>query len=205
MAASTDEKPTIQERYRAAIRTRTLASDPRTVKSPSDVLGAMALADRRLTSGWVPTGPDGQGYTLHNGSELAVPLERLFAGDNRAARAIVEILAGMVWGRAKAQRLKPKVVAWEAFDIARACLAWHRDGRCKACGGHGYELVAGAARPTLSERECQPCRGLGKIPFEEAFPADRRDLARWLVAEMDRAMGQAGPAAMDALADRMNL
>ncbi len=197
---------TLEERYRASINTSNLGSDPRTFRSPSDVVGAYGLADKRLTDGWVPTGP-GQGYRIPE-APLAVPLERLFAGDRRAAHEIVRILAGMAWSKAKAQKMKPALGRAEAHDLACACLAWHMGGVCKACGGHGYETIPGTK--TLSDRDCEACRGTGKIPFEDAIdPSKRnhalRELARWLVAEMTREAGNAGPRAMEAIAARMSL
>jgi hypothetical protein len=171
-----------------------------------DVLGAFGLADKHLTEGWVTTGP-GEGYRIKE-ARLAVPLSRLFAGDHGAAHAIVRILAGMAWSKAQSMSLKPKLGRAAAHDLAIACLAWHMGGTCKVCGGHGYSAIPGT--PALSERECEPCRGTGKIPFEDAIdPTKRnlglRELARWLVVEMEREAGNAAPVAMRALSDRMRL
>jgi hypothetical protein len=90
-----------------------------------------------------------------------------------------------------------------AHDMACACLAWHRNGRCTACGGHGLTLIPGTK--THSEHECQPCRGSGKVLFDQQFRQDHQQLARWLVSEMERAAGRAGPIAMRSLADDMEL
>lgn len=172
-----------------------------------DVLGAYGLADMRLTEGWVRTGEHGEGYRIMQ-APLAVPLARLFAGDRRAAHDIVRKLAEMAWGKARALRLKPHMGRAEAHDVACSCLAWHMNGTCRACGGHGYSKIPGT--PQLSERECEDCGGTGKIPFEDAIdPTKRneglREVARWLVTEMEREAGNAGPAAMRSLADRMSL
>ncbi len=184
-------KPTIQERYRAAVHSRDMTVDPKTFRSDSDVAGAYGLADKRLCAGGD-----------HNGdfppSPLSVPLERFFAGDGRAASTIVEILALMAYKRAR--HLKVRCNEPTAQDMAKACLAWHRDGKCKHCGGHGFEMIPGA--PTLSERPCSHCLN-GRIPLEAQFPPELRELAGWMVSQMERAAGRAGPAAMQAIAGGM--
>ncbi len=171
----------IQERYASAIRSRNLRSEERTTYSDSDVIGAY---------GWAST----QG-------SLAVDLERLFAGDNGAAGAVVETLAELARGKATAMRMK--IGSAQAVDMARACLAWHRDGTCRPCGGHGKLVIPGTK--THGDRDCQVCRGTGKRPFEREFHPEKRQLARWLLAEMQRATAEAGPAAMRALAPRLEL
>jgi hypothetical protein len=191
----------IKERYSAAINSKSLVVDERTTFADSDVLGAMGIADRRLTDGWVTTGPEA-GYRIPK-APLAATLERLLAGDNRAAREIVATMSDMVWSRADNERTKPKVTRGAAYDMACACLAWYRHGTCKSCGGHGYELIPGA--PTLSDRQCKACEGAGKIPFADQFDRAHVDLARWLLTEMDAALGRAGPAAMQAISQRMEL
>jgi hypothetical protein len=188
------------DRYASAVHARSLVVDERTTYSDSDVLGAMGLAAKHLAAGWVTTGPE-EGYPIRE-APLAVPLQRLLAGDNRAAHEIVGILAGMVWGKAERERVKPKLTRVMAHDMACGCLAWHRHGTCTSCRGHGYDLIPGA--PMLSERECKPCHGTGKIPFEDQFKDEHVDLARWLLAEMERALGRAGPAAMATIAPRLD-
>lgn len=186
----------IAERYASAIRSSNLKVDMHTADGADPlVLGAMGIADRELTEG-----KTSQGDPVKP-SPLAVPLERLFLGDNAAAAAVVEILGRMAWERAKAQRIRLKRV--EASDMARACLAWHRDGKCKACGGHGFLLIKGT--PTIGNKQCKVCKGKGSIPFEKHFPDERLLVARWLVDEMQRAQGRAGPRAMAKLADALTL
>lgn len=184
----------ITDRYNSAVRSSNLKTQPSTT-GDTDVLGAMGLADRDLCRGH-----DSAGERVHP-APLAVPLQRLFAGDNRVAPEIVQILATMAFEQSWVLHIKIKRTTAE--DMARACLAWHRDGVCKPCGGHGETLIPGTK--THSGHACQACRGTGKIPFDSQFRQTHQPLARWLVAEMERASGQAGPRAMRLLADRMDL
>lgn len=120
-------------------------------------------------------------------------------GDAAASTVIVVILADMARGKAPA--LHTDITQTQAEDMARACLAWHRDSACKACGGHGQMVIKGST--TIGGALCKPCKGTGRIQFEKQFRHHWRDLARWLVAEMEREQGRAGPAAMDALAPKL--
>jgi hypothetical protein len=177
----------LQERYATAVHARNLAVDSRTTMSNTDVLAGMALASLDYP--------------------LGVALERLFAGDNRAAKEIVRILAEMVF--AKSKRLRVKIGRTVAHDLACACLAWHRNGRCPDCGGHGKTLIPGTGKDGvggfLSEHDCQTCRGTGSILFENQFRQEHQELARWLVVEMTREAGRAGPAAMAKIAPKLDL
>lgn len=145
----------------------------------TDVVGAVGLAGKR--------------------APLATALLRLFVGDNRAARDIVHIMAGMLVG--KAYRLGHEIARVQAEDMARAVLAWHRDGRCKHCDGHGFLKFDGA--PGLSDQQCSHCRGTGRVLFDRQFPIERLELARWLSAEVDREQQIAGTAAMRHLSERL--
>jgi len=131
---------------------------------------------------------------------LAVALQRLFLGDNGAAAKVAEILAEMV--RMKANGLRIKMAAVQAEDIARACLAWHRDGTCKPCGGHGVLVIKGTK--TLGHQECKVCKGVGRRTFEREFHESYRDLAGWLVSEMERHQARAGGAAMAKIAPSLD-
>ncbi len=144
-----------------------------------DVVGAVGLAGKR--------------------APLATALLRLFVGDNRAARDIVHIMASRAVG--KAYRLGHEIARVQAEDMARAVLAWHRDGRCKHCDGHGFMKLDGA--PGLSDQQCSHCRGTARVPFERQFPMERLELARWLAAELDREQQIAGAEAMRCLAQRV--
>lgn len=176
----------ILDRYAGAVRSGNLRNSSniavdQDTYSDTDVLGAVGLAAKR--------------------EPLAMALARLFCGDNHAAEQIVVILASMAWGKAAALRTPLKRT--QAVDMARAVLAWHRDGVCKACNGHGFDLIAGA--PAISGHECSACRGSGKILFERQFAPPLRYLATWLLAEVEREQGRAGPAALAKLADRLAL
>ncbi|MDM0041866.1 hypothetical protein QTI05_22690 [Variovorax sp. J22R193] len=175
----------IADRYASAIRSSCLTVDERTTFSDTDVLGAMGLASRTLDQ---------------EGHPLAVALERLFAGDNGASMIIVQVLSDMAWRRARTTKVRLNRMG--AADMAKACLAWHRDGVCKACGGHGTLVIPGST--TLGPHDCKPCRGDGKVPFERQFDLEQRELAAWLVAQMEREQSRAGPAAMKALAPRLD-
>lgn len=171
----------IQDRYASAIRSSNLAVDERTTYSDTDVLGAFGLASRE--------------------NSLAVALQRLFLGDNGAATTIVSELAGMIQGKAPMLRLK--VSSTQATDMARACLAWHRDGTCKACNGHGVLVIPGTL--TLGHQDCKACKGTGKRAFEREFHESCRELAGWLVSEMERAQSRAGGIAMSKIAHQLDL
>jgi hypothetical protein len=98
--------------------------------------------------------------------------------------------------------VKLRIARVDCDTMARACLAWFRHGACRTCGGHGKLLVPGTH--TLGDRDCEPCHGMGRVPFEEAFRPEWRELARWLACEMERALGRAGPQAMEHLAPRLS-
>jgi hypothetical protein len=194
LCAMSSDRPTLQEQYAGA-----LGSGAQT-----NVVGAMGLADRRLTDGWVPTGP-GEGYTIPR-APLAVALTRLFTGSNSAAHEIVTIMAAMIFERS--WKIKVKISRPAAHDLACSVLAFHRNGTCRTCGGHGYELIVGA--PSHSERHCKACHGTGKLPLEKIVSSNGQkpelaEMARWLLSEMEREAGRAAPEAMRALAPRLEL
>lgn len=172
---------TLTDRYASAVRSSNLRSSPDTVQSDSDVLGAAGLAAKK-----------------HG---LAIALLRLLSGDNHSSREIVEIMGGMIDG--KAFRVGVEMTRVEAEDIGRAVLAWYRHGACHHCGGLGYERVEGA--PTLSGHHCKRCNGTGKRPFDREFSAMNLDLARWMLAQIEREIAIAGSAAMKALAPKLDL
>lgn len=183
----------IVDRYSGAVNSSNLKSKPDTNCSDSDVLGAAGFASKpvRTVAG-----------VEVRGSPLGIALMRLFAGDNTAAADLVRVMSRALVGKAWHWE-KTALPEVEAEDMARAVLAWYRDGVCKVCGGHGKEKLVGA--PGLSDRDCQACKGSGKVPFDKAFVIERRALARWMLAEVEREQTIAGPAAMAALAPRMEL
>jgi len=183
----------ISDRYSSAVHSSNLKSKPETTFSDADVLGAAALAGKAER-----TLPDG---TVVRGAPLGIALMRLLSGDNSASREIVSILASSAKGKAKRDGMSLKWVQCE--DIGRSVLAWFRDGVCRPCGGHGYLLMQGA--PSLSEHACPACRGTRKVPFDTHFSLETVLLARWLLAEVEREIAFAGPAAMAALAPRLEL
>lgn len=166
--------------YARAIRSGNLRGEADTVRDV-DILGAAGLAAKRAA--------------------LAMALARLFLGDGRAADDIVGLLALML--RSRSIREAPRLKTTQAEDMARAVLAWHRDGTCRPCGGLGYERAPGA--PALSDTECRVCRGIGKRAFEREFRQEWRAHARWLLCVVEQEAGRAGPAVMQALAPRLDL
>lgn len=182
---------TIKDRYASAVNSSNLKSDPRTYMSDTDVLGAMGIADRRLS----------EGVDQFSKHPLAVPLERLFAGDNAAAGVIVGILSGIIRSKAKSMRIG--MTETQASDMARAVLGWFRKPACPVCHGHGFSLFESA--PSLSGQECFPCNGTGKVPLEQLYRLELRELVRWTISKMELESGMAGPAAMKALAPSLEL
>lgn len=170
------------ERYASAIHSSNLASKPDTVFSDSDVVGAAGLAGK------------------DKDNVLAMALARLFYGDNTAAHHLVRVLTDMAFGKARA--IGVKLRRPQAVDMARAILAWHRDGYCRPCGGHGFALIPGTR--TVGGTSCRSCRGVGKVPFDTQFTLERLTVARWLLAEIEREQGKAGAAAMAKLAPRLD-
>lgn len=179
----------ITNRYASAVHSSNLDVDEKTTYSDSDVLGAMGYAGKA------------ERFDGRPGVPLAAALARLFSGDNTASREIVEIMAELAWSKGKA--LSVKLTRVQSADMAKAVLAWHRDGVCKPCGGHGYEIVPGTR--TVGDTECRACRGSRKMPFDIHFTASEVPIARWLLANLEREQEKAGPAAMAALAPRLEL
>lgn len=181
----------IKERYSSAIRSSNLRTRYETNMSDTDTLGAYAVADRRLSSGE-------DHFSKH---PLAVPLERMFLGDSSAATEVVGHLAISI--RSKAQALRIRMTELQASDMARVALGWFRQPSCRVCGGHGFKLIHGTK--TLGDSRCRPCNGSGKVQLEQAFRVEQRELVRWVMAQMEREAGMAGPAAMKALSPMMDL
>jgi hypothetical protein len=171
----------IIDRYASAVRSSNLRSRPDTTKSDTDVLGAVGLAAKR--------------------TPLAMALLRLFVGDGSNARAVSMTMADMV--SSKAEEMGVMMIRLDSVSIGSAVLAWHRDGRCKACNGLGFKVFERS--PTLSDQPCDACRGTTKVPFDTQFDASHLDLARWLLVQLEREMAIAGSDAMKSLAPRLEL
>lgn len=172
----------VLDRYASAVHSSNLKSDPRTTYSDSDMCGAAGLAGKN--------------------KPLAMALARLFSGDNTAAHELVRIMAELVWNKKRhfgVEDFKRRT----AEDMARAVLAWHRDGACRPCGGHGFELIPGTR--TVGGTSCRACKGTAKVPFDKQFPLERLGMARWLLNEVERELADAGSAAMAKLAPRLEL
>ena len=180
----------IQNRYFSAVHSSNLKSSPDTTASDPDVLGAYGIADRRLCAG-----VDADGNRVHDPRRLAVPLARLFAGDKGAAQEIVGMLAPVI--RHKANALRLRLTPIQCMDMARIVLGWFRNSACQSCGGHGFKIIPGTK--TLGDSRCHPCDGTGKVPLELGFRLEQRELVRWAVAQIEREVGVAGPAALRAL------
>lgn len=179
----------VTDRYASAVHSSNLKTKTETTYSDTDVLGAMGLAGKAVRH-------DGR-----EGVPLAAALLRLFSGDNGAMREIIEITSRMAWGKAKALRVRMTRVQSE--DMARAVIAWHRNGTCTKCGGHGFKIIPGTL--TVGDAECSSCHGEGKVPFDSQFSEEHQLLARFVLTHIEREQSSAGPAAMAALAPRLDL
>lgn len=157
--------------------------------SNTDVLGAYGKASKYLTDG-----VDGHGHQVRP-APMAVPLDRFFAGDHRAAYQIVETLSCMLFKKARTMRIR--LATTQTKDLAAACLAWHAKGRCPACGGHGYTQTPGA--PSLSSHECQACEGTSKILLHKQIKPDVLPLAEWLISRLELDSARAEGVASNAM------
>ncbi len=167
------------ERYASAVRSSNLRSREGTEMSDADVVGAAGFAAKH--------------------APLAVALLRLFMADNGSAREVVVLLTEMAKSKAwHAHRLV--LTELQCTLLAQAVLAWHRDGLCRACGGHGFKLAGshalGEGRAVLSDAACDECRGTRKVPFNTQFPMEQLWLAQWLREEIEREQAFAGAEAM---------
>lgn len=168
------------DRYSSAVHSGNLRSDP-VAESDVDVIAAAGFAGKR--------------------SPLAMSLLRLFVGDARAGDSLVTLMEEQMFARSR--RMKTGTSRVACRDIAKAVFAWHRDGVCVPCSGHGYKIIAGTT--TIGGDQCPKCLGTGKVLFDRQFPLAQLELARWMLAEVEREMATAGPAAMAALAPKLDL
>lgn len=175
------------DRYASAATSSNLKSGG----ADTDMLGAGAYIAKRVRFSETPD--------ARPGSPLAVALLRLCTGDSHAADALIQTLTAMMIG--KAYRLGNEIGHPAASLIARMAVDWFRDPACRACGGHGYGIIDGST--TVGEKACKACGGAARRPFEAMFHVERVNLARWALIELEREMSLAGPAAMAALAPRL--
>lgn len=155
----------IIDRYAQAINSTNLISKERTLHSDSDILGAYGFAAKS--------------------DPLAAALERCIAGDPNAATKAASLLAGYAWCRGR----KINLSRIDALKIARACLAWHKNGVCKVCNGRGKIVIPDT--PVLSSIECGSCLGQGKIPFDRQFDDKTIDIAKYLSNLIERRLNSA--------------
>lgn len=179
----------ISDRYSRAVHSSNLKvgsdahhEDASSHITDTDVLGAHAFAARE--------------------NRLAIALQRLFLGDGRAVHDVVKTLVDKILSKAHYDG-GIAINRAEATDMARAVLAWIREGRCRICRGLGFQKLEGA--PVLSDQVCLACRGTRKMPFDEHFTEEHLPLALWIRAEIEEEQGRAGPAAMRKLAEKMDL
>ena len=185
----------ITERYASAIKSSNLKTIASTTYGDTDVLGAFGIADRRLS-----LGINAAGVQVSDRRPLAVPLQRLLMGDSGAAAELVDLLAQGLRGQAKDARIV--LTAFSSQKMARAVIAYFRNSACSVCGGHGLEVVPGSN--ALGSAKCGACKGTGKVQIVKAFRQEHRDLVRWAMDRVEEESSRAGPAAMQALADRLD-
>ncbi len=168
----------ILDDYASAIRSSNLRSIERTTRSDSDVIGAFGLAAKS--------------------EPLGVALQRLFTGDNGAAKAVIDVLADKLLGH-----FAGKLNAAGSRRIAAAVLEWNRNSVCPVCHGSAYEVVPGT--PSLSDKECKACRGTGKKLFQKQFHKSDLAYADWAQVQIEVAQSRAGQEAMKAIAPSLDL
>jgi len=166
------------DRYVAAVRSSNLRSGESHVQSSLDVLGAAGKASKR--------------------HPLALAILRVRIDDKHAITQVVDMLTCKAKG--KAYRMSTAIDERSASLLALLVLDWYRDQNCRGCSGRRFLETAGT--PTLSSRECPKCGGTGKRSFESRIPGGQVELARWLVAELEREEEIAGAAAVKALEPR---
>lgn len=180
----------ITDRYATAVRSKNLrasaetmadGTNPVATAAAADVIGAFGLAGKK--------------------QPLAMALARLLVGDRQVARVIVDLLTEKVLSKADAWSVD--IRQDEAVVLGKSVLAWAQFGTCKPCKGLGYPPIPGTT--TLSQTACPECHGTGRMPFDPHFAVEHLQLARWLLAEIERDISKAGPVAMAALAPHLEL
>lgn len=163
----------ILDRYNTAIHATSLKSESDTTWSDTDVLGAVGLAARH--------------------EALGIALARMLAGGGHG-----DVIAILAWEAFKrSHQVKPSVTRLQAEDISKAVLAWYRYGTCQPCGGTGFARIKDT--PSLGD-ECKHCGGTGRIPFDQQFRHEHRELAQWLHDQIGKTQVKAGRLAMKKIA-----
>lgn len=168
----------ILDRYASAVRSSNLRSQPNTTFSDPDVIGAFGFAGKH--------------------EPLGVALQRLFTGDNTAAKSVIDVLADKLLGQ-----FSGKLNAAGSRRVAAAVLEWNRNSVCPVCHGSAYEVVPGT--PSLSDKECKACRGTGKKLFQKQFHKSDLTYADWAQVQIEIAQSRAGQEAMKAIAPSLDL
>ena len=166
------------DRYSSAIHASNLKSEPETTYADVDVIGAAGLAAKY--------------------EPLGIELARMLSGGGRGE--VVSILSDMAFERSF--RLRVRVTRVQCDDMAKAVLAYYRNGTCQPCGGTGYTKIVDT--PVLGD-ECRHCNGSGRLVFDRYFRSDWLELAQWLSSQIERTQAQAGTLAMKMIAPRMEL
>lgn len=160
----------LMERYALAINSQNMSNRSSTVRSDSDILGAMALAGARISRtnemGWSHAGADA--------------LARVMAGDDRAMTSVVDAYAERLLEHSRAK--SDSISEPRARAIATACLAWFVKGRCLLCEGRRTELAQDSHK--LTSTPCTECGGTGKVSFVKNFPSFAYRHAKWLATQM---------------------
>ena len=134
----------IQELYTVSRNTSNLKSNPRTVRSPADVIAAAGMAAQD--------------------NEIAMLLWGVtFQGKSSQKWLLVAELENKLAGKMFKERWKgnPRLIAQEV-------IAWHLHGTCQPCGGRGYRVIKDT--PMLSDDLCTHCGGTGKVPLPASEP-----------------------------------
>ena len=169
----------VLERYNTAIHASSLKPDANTTYADLDVIGAAGMAAR-----YEPMG---------------IALARMLGGGGQGD--VIAVMADAAFIRSHGIK-GGRLTRLQATDIAKAVLAWFRDGRCDPCGGTGCRIIPGT--PSLGD-DCPVCKGAGKLPFEVQFRQEWRETARWLSSEVERSQANAGKIAMRKIAPTLDL